>query len=119
APRRSRRRGLHPGVDVRDVLPCRTRQSGLNVGPLGLPGMSLAASLSDAFASRPDPDAVPAGSVAVAVDEQEVTVAWGVGTSTLFQAASISKPVAAMTTLRLVADDCLRLDADVNKVLTS
>jgi CubicO group peptidase (beta-lactamase class C family) len=81
--------------------------------------MSLAASLSDAFASRPDPDAVPAASIAVAVDQQEVVVAWGARTSTVFQAASISKPVAALAALRLVADQRLDLDADVNKFLTS
>jgi CubicO group peptidase (beta-lactamase class C family) len=38
---------------------------------------------------------------------------------TLFQAASISKPVAAMGALRLVAESKLNLDEDVNKKLTS
>ncbi len=38
---------------------------------------------------------------------------------TLFQAASISKPVAAMGALRLVAEGKLNLDEDVNKKLTS
>jgi CubicO group peptidase (beta-lactamase class C family) len=42
-----------------------------------------------------------------------------VQTSTLFQAASISKPVAALAALRLVADGRLDLDADVNRFLTS
>ena len=77
--------------------------------------MSLAVALSDAFASRPDPAAVPAASIAVAVDQQTVIEAWGAKTSTLFQAASISKPVAAMVALRLVADGHLDLDADVNR----
>jgi CubicO group peptidase (beta-lactamase class C family) len=81
--------------------------------------MSLAASLSDAFAARPDRDAVPAASVAVAVDQHEVIEAWGVPPGALFQAASISKPVAAMVALWLAADDRLDLDADVNKFLTS
>jgi len=81
--------------------------------------MSLAASLAAAFEARPDPDAVPAASVAVAADGQEVIAAWGARTSTLFQAASISKPVAALVALRLVADGRLDLDADVNGFLTS
>ncbi len=81
--------------------------------------MSLAAALSDAFASRPDPGAVPAVSIAAVVDQQEVVAAWGVQTSTLFQAASISKAVAAVVALRLVADGCLDLDTDVNRFLTS
>lgn len=81
--------------------------------------MSIAVALSDAFASRPDPAAVPAASVAVVVDGQTVVEAWGAETSTLFQAASISKPVAAMVALRLVADGRLDLDGDVNRFLTS
>ncbi len=38
---------------------------------------------------------------------------------TLFQAASISKPVAALAGLRLAERDSLDIDADVNSVLTS
>jgi CubicO group peptidase (beta-lactamase class C family) len=38
---------------------------------------------------------------------------------TLFQAASISKPVSAMAALRLVEDGALDLDADVNEALRS
>jgi CubicO group peptidase (beta-lactamase class C family) len=43
----------------------------------------------------------------------------GVAAGTLFQAASISKPVAALVALRLVAQGWLSLDADVNEYLTS
>jgi len=81
--------------------------------------MSLAASLFEAFKARPDPDAVPAASVAVVADGHEVIQAWGVQVSTVFQAASISKPVAALAALRLVADGRLDLDGDVNRFLTS
>ena len=81
--------------------------------------VSLHAALTAAFEARPDPAAVPAASVAVAVDGDEVTSAWGVEPGALFQAASISKPVAALVALRLVAQDKLSLDADVNEYLTS
>jgi CubicO group peptidase (beta-lactamase class C family) len=81
--------------------------------------MSLLASLSAAFAARPDPQAVPAASVAVVVAGDEVTADWGAPEGTLFQAASISKPVAALTALRLVARGRLSLDRDVNSYLTS
>ncbi len=86
---------------------------------LGFGVMSLAAALSEAFASRPDLGAVPAASIAAVVDQQEVVAAWGVPASTVFQAASISKPVAAIVALRLVADGRLDLDTDVNRFLTS
>jgi CubicO group peptidase (beta-lactamase class C family) len=42
-----------------------------------------------------------------------------VNAETMFQAGSISKPVAAMAALRLVQDGKLALDTDINKYLTS
>jgi CubicO group peptidase (beta-lactamase class C family) len=81
--------------------------------------MSLLASLSAAFDARADPDAVPVASAAVIVDQDEVSATWGAPHGTLFQAASISKPVAALVALRLVAQGSLALDADVNQYLTS
>jgi CubicO group peptidase (beta-lactamase class C family) len=42
-----------------------------------------------------------------------------VAADTLFQAASISKPITAMAAMRLVQEARLALDEDVNKILTS
>jgi len=50
---------------------------------------------------------------------KEVGTADSVTAATLFQAASISKPVAATAMLRLVEDGRLDLDAPVNRYLTS
>jgi CubicO group peptidase (beta-lactamase class C family) len=81
--------------------------------------MSLPARLTAAFDARPDPAAVPAASAALAVNGDAAALAWGVEPGALFQAASISKPVAAMVALRLVARGTLSLDGDVNEYLTS
>jgi CubicO group peptidase (beta-lactamase class C family) len=65
---------------------------------------------------------VPAVSVAVINDGKiEWAKGYGAGISpqTQFQAASISKPVAAMTALRMVVRGELSLDEDVNKRLKS
>lgn len=72
---------------------------------------------------------VPGVSVAV-MDDGEIVWArgWGVadeetgrpvGPTTLFQAASISKPVAALTAMTFVEDGTLALDVPVNDYLTS
>ena len=72
---------------------------------------------------------VPGVSVAVIKDYEihwakgygiaDVTAGVPVTTDTIFQAASISKPTAAMGVLRLVQDGKLSLDADVNTFLKS
>lgn len=72
---------------------------------------------------------VPGVSIAV-IDDGKVAWARGYGvlaageaapvtTDTRFQAASISKPVAATAALSLVQDGTLTLDGDINAVLTS
>ncbi|MYB17913.1 MAG: beta-lactamase family protein [Holophagales bacterium] len=72
---------------------------------------------------------VPALSVAVVEDYRlHWARAWGVAdestgasadTDTLFQAASISKPVSAMAVLRAVQDGLFELDDDINSILRS
>ena len=69
--------------------------------------------------ARMDALHVPAVSVAALHDGEVTARAWGAEPSTLFQAASISKPVAAVGVMRLVSDGVLELDAKVNALLTS
>jgi CubicO group peptidase (beta-lactamase class C family) len=72
---------------------------------------------------------VPGVSVAVVRDHEihwakgygtaDVATGAPVNTETVFQAASISKPVAAMGVLRAVQDGLFTLDDDINTILTS
>jgi CubicO group peptidase (beta-lactamase class C family) len=72
---------------------------------------------------------VPGVSIAVIRDHQihwakgygvaDVATGAPVNTETMFQAASMSKPVAAMAVLRAVQDGLFTLDDDVNRILTS
>jgi len=73
----------------------------------------LRPALNAIFDARSEP--VPAVSVAVLVDGDLATVAFGATPTARFQACSISKPIAAATALRLGLD----LDADVNDYLKS
>ena len=83
----------------------------------------------NSLADRMEALGVPGVSVAVLVDGE---IAWARGygfadlesrrpvtANTLFQAASISKPVAALAALQLVQESRVALDADVNNYLTS
>ncbi len=82
-----------------------------------------------ALAERMQQLHVPGVSVAV-INQGKIEWAKGYGVleadkpapvtaDTLFQAASISKPVSAMAALRLVDQEALDLDRDVNQLLTS
>jgi CubicO group peptidase (beta-lactamase class C family) len=72
---------------------------------------------------------VPGVSIAVIRDYQvhwakgygiaDIATGAVVDTGTMFQAASISKPVAAMAVLRAVQDGLFTLDTDINTILTS
>ena len=64
-------------------------------------------------------DLVPAVSIAFAQDEEVVAIGWGAEPDTLFQAASISKPVSALLALCLVADGTLSLDDDIANAMHS
>lgn len=81
------------------------------------------------LAARMDELGVPGVSVAVLADGEigwkrgygfaDVESRSPVTVNTLFQAASISKPVAALAALQLVGEDRVDLDADVNTYLRS
>ena len=62
---------------------------------------------------------VPAVSLAYAEDEEIITAGWGAEPDTLFQAASISKPVSALLALCLVTDGTLSLDDDIADAIHS
>lgn len=83
--------------------------------------------LESAIAAALRAQGVPGASIAVTIDDR-IVWARGIGVAenggdravrlnTLFQAASISKPVAALATLRLVQDRRLSLDAPVARYL--
>jgi CubicO group peptidase (beta-lactamase class C family) len=64
-------------------------------------------------------DSTPSVSLAYVENGAVVTASWGADTDTLFQAASISKPVAAFLALSLVAEGKLSLDDRITARLRS
>ena len=113
----------------------------LDASPSAAPPAQVESALLPTFVIRGEPTprasladrmealGVPGVSVAVLLDGE---IAWARGygfadlesgrpvtTRTLFQAASISKPVAALAALQLVQEGRVALDADVNRYLTS
>src|SRR5262249_51074019 len=63
-------------------------------------------------------DTTPAVSIAYAAQEDEiVTAGWGAAPDTLFQAASISKSVAALLALSLVGEEKISLAGDISTAL--
>jgi len=98
-------RGLRPAVAIQGAK-LETRTLAAEMTRLNVPGVSVAV--------------IRGGKIAWAKG-YGVTHANGapVTPQTLFQAASISKPVAAMAALKMVEAGQLELDADINTVLTS
>jgi CubicO group peptidase (beta-lactamase class C family) len=98
--------GLLPPVIIKGQPPARSKITE-RMAFYKVPGASLAVINNGAIEWARSYGVIEAGSA------RPVTI------DTLFQAASISKPVAAMGALRLVEQGKLSLDEDVNKYLTS
>lgn len=102
--------------------------TGLSLLSLAMPHFpSLASTVDNVVASEMENHGILGASVAI-IEKGEVCKAQGYGftdktrtipvtSNTLFQAGSISKPVAALGALRLVQDGRLTLDGDVNRWL--
>ncbi len=97
--------GLRPSVVLADA-PVVTRKLADEMARLHVPGVSVAVIRNGRIAWARGFGVTQAGGAAV-------------DARTLFQAASISKPVAAMAALKLVEEGQLTLDADINTVLAS
>src|SRR5262245_9688433 len=105
------------------------RQIGVAIAALAAAAFCSAQEAPDALAKRMALYGVPGVSMAVVVDRKiawaqsfgvlEIGKATPVDTDTVFQAASISKPVAAIAALRLVEQGKLSLDAPINDYLKS
>lgn len=97
--------GLRPSVVLADA-PVATTRLADEMARLHVPGVSVAVIRNGRIAWARGFGVTHAGGAAV-------------DARTLFQAASISKPVTAMAALKLVEEGQLALDADINSVLTS
>jgi CubicO group peptidase (beta-lactamase class C family) len=117
--------GLAALAPAQNDLAARIKRVENGLAPVKAAPDAAGANLRD----RMDALKVPGASIAV-INDFKVEWARGYGVldaetkepvsvSTLFQAASISKPVTAMAALKLVQDRRLDLDADVNSVLAS
>ena len=93
-----------PVVELGDPHPCQTLQDRMAADQV--PGVSIAVIHNGAIEWAQGFGVVQLGGAPVTAE-------------TLFQAGSISKPVAAMAALRLVEQGKLSLDADVNQSLAS
>src|SRR5215470_16892483 len=104
-----------PAARGRCRRPLAIGSSILSVGCMSIP--DPLASLPPAFFTDPDVQAV---SIAVETKDGSWTfTSTGIKPETLFQAASISKAIAALAAMALVDDDVIDLDKDVNDYLTS
>lgn len=118
--------GAGPGfVDAQEPTPTEAQSEIEGVQPE--PGVEGLGSLT--LRELMDRFGVPGVSVAVIRDFEihwakgygvaDVVTGQEVNPETMFQAASISKPVAAMATVRAVQDGLFELDDDINAILTS
>ncbi|MEX5748633.1 serine hydrolase domain-containing protein [Massilia sp. X63] len=98
-------RGLRPAVAIQGATPD-TRTLAAEMERLHVPGVSIAVIRGGKIAWAKGHGLTQAGGAPVTPH-------------TLFQAASISKPVTAMAALKMVEAGQLELDADINTVLTS
>lgn len=97
--------GLEPAVRVKDRPPVKTTLAA-DMKAMHVPGVAIAVIHDGKIDWARGFGVTGEGGEAVTAD-------------TLFQAGSVSKPIAAMTALRLVQDGRLPLDTDVNTTLKS
>src|SRR5689334_9790238 len=124
---RPSRRWPMPSPSTRRAAPASRREL-VDASPSRRPGTKRVAMAIEAFDDVPallEQLAVPGASLAFRAAGETRAITWGrtgpepdaafVDESTLFAAASISKPVTAFAALTLAADGTLDLDADVTE----